>query len=62
MTPVLLTPLAAIVSPFLLLFAIGALTLVLGPVVRVIGLSDWLVVVLLGAALGAWLYTLRVSG
>ncbi len=55
-TLILLTPLAGIVALFLLLFAMIALTVVLGPVVRLIGLPDWLVVPLLGAALSASLY------
>ena len=56
-TLVLLTPLAGVVALFLVLFAMIALTVILGPFVRVIGLPDWVVVLLLGAALSAWLYT-----
>src|SRR5712691_9567631 len=56
-TLVLLTPLAGIVAIFLVLFAMIALTAVLGPFVRLVGLPDWLVAPVLGAALSAWVYT-----
>ena len=56
-TLVLLTPLAGIVALFLVLFAMIALTAVLGPVVRLVGLPDWLVAPVLGAAFSAWVYT-----
>lgn len=56
-TLVLLTPLAAIVAIFLVLFGMIALTVVLGPFVRLLGLPDWLVAPMLGAAFSAWLYT-----
>ena len=56
-TLVLLTPLAGIVALFLVLFAMIALTIVLEPFVRVIGLPGWVVVLLLGTVLSAWLYS-----
>ena len=56
-TLVLLTPLAGIVALFLLLFAMITLSLILAPFVRVIGLPDWVVILLFGAGASAWLYT-----
>ena len=56
-TLALLSPLAGIVALFLLLFAMVSLTIVLGPFIRLIRLPDWMVVLLLGGALSAWLYT-----
>ncbi len=61
-TLILLTPLAGIVALFLLLFAMIGLNIVLGPFVRLIGLPDWLVVPLLGAALSASLYAKSATG
>ena len=56
-TLVLLTPLAGIVALFLLLFAMITLSVMLAPFVRVIGLPDWVVILLFGAGFSAWLYT-----
>ena len=46
----LLTPLAGMVALFLLLFAMVIVVTSLGPIVRVVGLPDWVLVLLLGAA------------
>ncbi len=56
-TLALLTPLAGIMALFLLLFALVAVSVVLGPFVRVLGLPDWLTVLLLGSALAVWVYS-----
>ncbi len=56
-TLALLTPLAGIMALFLLLFALVAVSVVLGPFVRVLGLPDWLTVLLLGSALAVWAYS-----
>ncbi len=52
----LLTPLVGMVSLFLLLFVMVIVATILGPVVRVLGLPDWVVVLLLGAAISGAAY------
>ena len=52
----LLTPLVGMVSLFLLLFVMVIVATILGPVVRVLGLPDWVVVLLLGAAISGAVY------
>lgn len=52
----LLTPLVGMVSLFLLLFVIVIVATILGPVVGVLGLPNWVVVLLLGAAISGAVY------
>jgi hypothetical protein len=58
-TLALLTPLAAIVTLFLLLFGLVAFSILVGPFVRLLGLPAWPAVVLLAAALSALVYWQR---
>jgi hypothetical protein len=52
----LLTPLVGIVALFMLLFAMVILAGTLGPLVRVLGLPDWVLVLLLGGAISGAVY------
>ena len=52
----LLTPLVGMVSLFLLLFVIVIVATILGPVVGVLSLPNWVVVLLLGAAISGAVY------
>ncbi|MBI3031115.1 MAG: hypothetical protein HYY64_16550 [Candidatus Rokubacteria bacterium] len=52
----LLTPLAGMVALFMLLFVMVILAITLGPLVRLVGLPDWLLVLVLGAAASGAVY------
>jgi hypothetical protein len=52
----LLTPLVGIVALFMLLFAMVTLATALGPLVRVLGLPEWVLVLLLGGAISSAVY------
>ena len=52
----LLTPLVAMVALFMLLFAMVILAVTLGPLVRVLGLPEWVLVLLLGGAISSAVY------
>ena len=52
----LLTPLVGVVALFMMLFAMVILAGTLGPVVRLLGLPEWVLVLLLGAAVSAAVY------
>jgi len=52
----LLTPLVGMVALFMLLFAMVILAVTLGPLVRVLGLPEWVLVLLLGGAISSAMY------
>jgi len=52
----LLTPLVGTVALFMLLFAMVILAVTLGPLVRVLGLPEWVLVLLLGGAISSAVY------
>ena len=52
----LLTPLVAMVALFMLLFAMVILAVTLGPLARVLGLPEWVLVLLLGGAISSAVY------
>ena len=52
----LLTPLVGMVALFMLLFAMVILAVTLGPLVRVLGLPEWVLVLLLGGAISSAVY------
>lgn len=54
---VMLTPLVGVVALFLLLFGMVIVVTTLGPIVRVLGLPDWVLVVPLGGAASRVVYT-----
>lgn len=53
----LMTPLVGMVALFFLLFAMVTLEVVLGPLVRGLGLPEWVFMLLLGATVSGVIYT-----
>lgn len=52
----LLTPLVGMVALFMILFAMVTLATALGPLVRVLGLPEWVLVLIVGASISSAVY------